>query len=99
MATGRTTKKKVEGISYEEFRKQIKAGKIESLYLFVGDETYHQDRAVALLKGMVDEAMRMFNYASFSIGESVNGSKTTPAMAIDNANQLPMMSSRRLTII
>lgn len=99
MATGRTTKKKVEGLSYEEFRKQVKAGTIAPLYLFVGEETYHQDRAIALLKSMLDEAMRMFNYATYSIGESVNGTKTTAAMAIDNANQLPMMSSQRLTVI
>ncbi len=99
MATGRTTKKKVDGISYEEFRRQVKGGTIAALYLFVGEESYHQERAVALLKSLVDEAMRMFNFATFSIGETVNGIKTSAAMAIDNANQLPMMSSRRLTII
>src|SRR5262249_37165244 len=99
MATGRTTKKKVEGISYEDFRKQVKAGHIELLYLFVGEEAYHQERAVALLKSMLDEPMRMFNFAAFSIGESVGGYRTSAATAIDNANQLPMMSARRLTVI
>ena len=95
----RGPKKKLEGISYEEFRRQVKSGYIESLYLFVGEEEYHQERALALLKNSIDEGMRLFNVSSFTISESIGGVKTTTARAIDNANQLPMMSARRLTVI
>ena len=95
----RGPKKKLEGISYEEFRRQVKSGHIESLYLFVGEEEYHQERALALLKNSIDEGMRLFNVSSFTIGESIAGVKTTTARAIDNANQLPMMAARRLTVI
>ncbi|MEW6129647.1 MAG: DNA polymerase III subunit delta [Acidobacteriota bacterium] len=98
MATGRT-KKKIDGISYDDLRKQIKAGHLESLYLFVGEEDYFQDRAVTLLKNSLDEGMRLFNFNSFTVGESVGGNRTTITQAIDNANQLPMMANRRITII
>lgn len=99
MATGKTTKKKIDGISYDEFRRQLKAGQVESLYLFVGEEDYFQDRAVTLLKNSLDEGMRLFNYSTFTVGETANGIRTTLTMAIDNANQLPMMSNRRITVI
>lgn len=95
----RSPKKKIDGISWESFRKQIKSGQIENLYLFVGEEDYLQGRAALLLKNTLDEAMRLFNFTSFTIGESVAGVRTTTAMAIDNANQLPMMSARRITVI
>lgn len=98
MATGRT-KKKIDGIRYDDLRKQIKAGHLEALYLFVGEEEYFQDRAVTLLKNTLDEGMRLFNFNSFTVGESVNGNRTTITQAIDNANQLPMMATRRITVI
>ena len=95
----RYPKKKLDGISYEEFRRQVKTGHLEALYLFAGEEEYLQNRAVHLLTSTIDEAGRLFNYATFAIGESVQGTKTTAAMAIDNANQLPMMAARRLVVI
>lgn len=95
----RGPKKKIEGLSWEEFRRQIKAGEVEKLYLFVGEEEYLQERAVALLKNTLDEGMRLFNYTPFAIGETSGGIRMTTAMAIDNANQLPMMSARRITVI
>jgi DNA polymerase-3 subunit delta len=99
MATGKFTKKKIEGISYDEFRRQLKAGQLESLYLFIGEEDYFQDRAISLLKNTLDEGMRLFNFSSFTVGESINGTRTTITMAIDNANQLPMMENRRITVV
>ena len=74
----------------------MKSGQIENLYLFVGEEEYLQERAVGLLKNSLDEAMRLFNYSSFAIGESLSGGRTTAATAVDNANQLPMMSDMRV---
>jgi DNA polymerase III subunit delta len=95
----RYPKKKLDGISYEEFKRQVKTGRIEALYLFVGEEEYLQYRAVQLLTNTIDEGGRLFNFATFAIGESVQGTKTTAPMAIDNANQLPMMAPRRLVVI
>ena len=95
----RSPKKKLDGISYDEFRKQVKTGRVEALYLFAGEEEYLQERAVKALLNTIDEAGRLFNFAAFTIGESVHGYRTTAATAIDNANQLPMMAARRLVVI
>jgi DNA polymerase III subunit delta len=92
-------KKKLDGISYEEFKRQVKTGQVEGLYLFAGEEEYLQNRAVHLLVNTIDEGGRLFNYANFTIGESVQGTRTTTAMALDSANQLPMMAARRLVVI
>jgi DNA polymerase-3 subunit delta len=92
-------KKKLDGISYEDFRRQIKTGLVETLYLFVGEESYLQERAVHLLTNTIDEGGRLFNTATFTIGEAVQGIRTTATMALDNANQLPMMAARRLVVI
>ncbi|MBI3651441.1 MAG: DNA polymerase III subunit delta [Acidobacteria bacterium] len=95
----RYPKKKIDGISYEELRRQVKTGQIESLYLFAGEEEYLQERSVRLLVSTIDEGGRLFNYSTFTIGEITQGVKTTAVLAIDNANQLPMMAARRLVVI
>jgi DNA polymerase-3 subunit delta len=95
----RSPKKKIDGISYDDFRRQVKTGHIEPLYLFLGEEEYLQERGVKAILNTIDEAGRLFNYASFTIGESVQGTRTTAVMVIDNANQLPMMAARRLVVV
>ena len=93
-------KKKTSGHTFEELRRDIEGGRIEPLYLFVGEEQYLQERALRLLYGTVDEALRVFNVSVLSIGgDNGTGSKTTAAMVIDAANQMPMMSSRRIVVV
>lgn len=92
-------KKKLDGLTFEELRRQLKEGRIEPLYLFAGEERYFQERALALLTREVDEAMRMFNVSVFEIDTDSGGSKVRMATALDAANQLPMMSARRVVII
>ncbi len=94
-------KKKLDALSYDDFRRQIKEGHVESLYLFTGEEDYLHTRAVRLLYNTIDEASRIFNIALFSIGSEISpaGPKATAAMAIDAANQWPMAASRRVVII
>jgi DNA polymerase III subunit delta len=93
-------KKKTGGPAFEELRREVEGGRIEPLYLFVGEEQYLQERGLRLLHNAVDEALRVFNVSVFSIGsDNGNGSKTTAAMAIDAANQMPMMSSRRIVVV
>ncbi len=94
-------KKKLDALSYDDFRRQIKEGHIESLYLFTGEEDYLHDRAVRLLYNTVDEASRVFNISVFAIGSEISptGPKATAAMAIDTANQWPMIAARRVVII
>jgi DNA polymerase-3 subunit delta len=95
-----TRKKKLEGLSYEEFRRQVKEGHIEPLYLFIGEEEYLHEHALRLLYNCIEEASHAFNIAVFSIGaEGASGHRATLAEAIDNANQWPMMSGRRVVVI
>lgn len=93
-------RKKSTGPGFEELRREVEGGRIQPLYLFVGEELYLQERALRLLYATVDEALRVFNVSTFSIGsDSGAGSKTTAAMVIDAANQMPMMSARRIVVV
>jgi DNA polymerase-3 subunit delta len=94
------TKKPASGRTYEDLRREVEDGRIEPLYLFVGEEQYLKEHALRLLYDTVDEALRMFNISEYSIGsDNGTGSKTTAAMVIDAANQMPMMSARRIVVV
>jgi DNA polymerase-3 subunit delta len=96
----RRPKKKLDGLTYEEFYRQVKEGRVEPLYLFAGEEAYLQQRALGQLYNTVDEAGRIFNVSVFSIGaDGAAGVKATAWMAIENANQMPMMAARRIVVI
>ena len=93
-------KKRASGRTYEDLRREVEDGRIEPLYLFVGEEQYLQEHALRLLHNTVDKALRMFNVSVYSIGsDNGTGSKTTAAMVIDAANQMPMMSARRMVVV
>jgi DNA polymerase-3 subunit delta len=90
--------KKPDGLTYEEIKRQIKERRIDPLYLFLGEEQYLQERAIRLLFNTLDENGRMFNLAVLSMGGDA-GSKVTAAHVVDTANQLPMMSERRIIVV
>lgn len=91
---------KNEGISSEALRRQIDASQIASLYLFIGEERRLHEEALRMLYDTIDPALRPFNAAVFTIGsDNGTGSKTTIAQALDAANQMPMMSARRIVVI
>ncbi|MEK6286834.1 MAG: DNA polymerase III subunit delta [Acidobacteriota bacterium] len=93
-------RKKTSGRTYEDLRREVEDGRIEPLYLFVGEEQYLQERALRLLHDTVDETLRVFNLSAYSIGaDNGTGTKTTAAMAFDTANQMPMMSTRRIVVV
>ena len=93
-------KKTTSGSRFEDLRREVEGGRIQPLYLFVGEELYLQGRALRLLHDTVDEALRVFNVSVLSIGsDNGSGSKTTAAMVIDTANQMPMMSARRIVVV
>lgn len=93
-------RKKLDGLTFDELRRQVKQGHIEPLYLFVGEEQYYHRHAIKLLTNTIDESFRMFNVSMFAIGsDTVPGVKATASAAIDNANQMPMMATRRLVVI
>ena len=73
--------------SRKDLATALKQGKIESLYLLYGPETQLRDDAA---RAITDEALREFNESSFSLG----GGDVRAAIAA--AEQLPMMSARRV---
>lgn len=96
----RRPRKKLEGLSFEEFRRQVKERRIAPLYLFVGEEQYLQERALRQLYNTIDEADRVFSIFTFTIGESLpTGARTTAARAIDAANEMTLMAARRIVVI
>ena len=96
----RRPKKKLDGITYEDFRRQVKERRIEPLYLFAGEEQYLQERALKLLRDTVDEADRAFNVFTFTIGEAHStGAKTSARDAIGAANEITLSTSRRIIVI
>lgn len=94
----RQPRKKLEGLTYELFRRRVKGGQVEPLYLFVGEEDYLHQRGLHLLYETLDEATRGFNISVFNIDDS-NTVSSRAVAAIDAANQLPMMGRRRIVVV
>jgi DNA polymerase-3 subunit delta len=94
----RRPKTKPDGLTFAEIQRQIKERRIDPLYLFKGEEQYLQERALRLLFESVDEGFRMVNVAILSLGGDA-ASRSTVAEVVDTANQLPMMSTRRVIVV
>lgn len=79
-------------LSREDLRKALKQPRIEPLYLLFGAETYLRDLAARAISETVlrDAPLREFNESSFSL------SNTDVQQAIAAAEQLPMMTDRRV---
>jgi DNA polymerase-3 subunit delta len=82
-------------LTRSEFDRSLAAGRLQPLYLLVGCETYLRDAAAvnitaAALSGTL---LREFNEASFSMLSD------SPMAAIAAAEQLPMLSERRVVRI
>lgn len=79
----------------EELRNNLKKGEISPLYLFFGAEKYLRDLAAKTIADFVlkDAPLREFNETTFSLND------TDFQQAIASAEQLPMISSRRIVKI
>lgn len=79
----------------EDLRNHLKNNEINSLYLLFGAEKYLRDLAAKTIADFVlkDAPLREFNETAFSLGE------TDFQQAIASAEQLPMISSRRIVKI
>ncbi|HZS45561.1 MAG TPA: DNA polymerase III subunit delta [Blastocatellia bacterium] len=86
-------KKSASDLSPAELEKQIQSGKVEPLYLFIGEDSFLKDGALKKLVNTVDEGFRDFNVEEFSLQE------TPVAKILDAARQLPMLARHRLLII
>jgi DNA polymerase III delta subunit len=76
-------------------RKQITAGKLDPLYLIVGDDEAEMSHLAADLSGIVEDGLRSFNVERiYAIDKS-----STPAAIVESARQLPMMAPRRVVVV
>jgi DNA polymerase-3 subunit delta len=79
-------------LTREDLRKALKAGRTEPLYLLFGAESYLRDAAARVIADttLKDAPLREFNESSFSLA------RTDVQQAIAAAEQLPMMTARRV---
>lgn len=82
-------------LTRQDLFRALKAGEIKPLYLLFGEETYLRDVAARTIADAVlkESALREFNESSFSL------TNTDVQQAIAAAEQLPMMSPRRVVSI
>lgn len=82
-------------LTREGLRTALKQGRIESLYLLFGPEDYLRDRAARAITDLTlhDAPLREFNESTYSL------TNTDVRDAIATAEQLPMMSMRRVVRI
>jgi len=82
-------------LTKQDLHRALKQGDIEPLYLLFGAETYLRDLAARAITdaSLKNASLREFNEASFSLWS------TDVQQAIAAAEQLPMMSPRRVVLI
>ncbi len=82
-------------LTREDLRNQLKKGEIKPLYLLFGAEKYLRDVAAKTIadRALQDSQLREFNDIEFSLSE------TDFIHAISSAEQLPMLSTRRVVKI
>jgi DNA polymerase III subunit delta len=82
-------------LTREDLRNQLLKGEIAPVYLLFGEETYLRDLAARTIadRALTDSSLREFNDTIFSLAES------RIEYALAAAEQLPMISSRRVVRI
>ncbi|HYJ45062.1 MAG TPA: DNA polymerase III subunit delta, partial [Pyrinomonadaceae bacterium] len=82
-------------LTRQDLHRALKQGEIKPLYLLFGEETYLRDAAARTITdaALKDSVLREFNESSFSL------SNTDVQQAIAVAEQMPMMSSRRVVAV
>lgn len=76
-------------------RKNIKAGKLDRVYLFLGEDVKLVDRMVDAVEATIDEADRPFAVDRVYAGEAGG----TPVDIAASCRSLPMLGDRRLVIV
>jgi len=79
----------------QAIRKQIAAGKLDPIYLIVGDDDVEMSRLAADLSSVVEDELRAFNLDRLYAGEK-SGS---PHAIVQAARTLPMMGDRRVVVV
>jgi DNA polymerase-3 subunit delta len=77
------------------FRKHVKSGRVDPVYLLVGADQTEKTALVSDLTALVEEELHAFNVDRFYGGES----SVTGAAVVDAARTLPLMAPRRIIIV
>src|SRR5829696_6997487 len=82
-------------LSREDLKNQLIKGEIAPVYMLFGEETYLRDSAAKFIadKALTDSSLREFNETVFSLADSKID------FALSAAEQMPMISSRRVVRI
>lgn len=83
-------------IAPDTVRKQIASGKVQPVYLLVGDDDWELADLMAAFSDLVDEGFRAFNVERFYASERPQEAE---ASAVTAARGLPMMSPRRVVFL
>jgi DNA polymerase III subunit delta len=76
-------------------RKQLRAGRVDPVYLIVGADEAEKVALVGELAALVEDDLQVFNIERFYGGEAA----TTGAVVVDAARTLPLMAPRRIVIV
>jgi DNA polymerase-3 subunit delta len=81
--------------------KQIKAGRIDPIYLLQGDDDVEKAALAHEFEQLVEEDFRPFNVERIHVGDLASGDKFAAAVraVINAARTLPMMSPRRVVVV
>lgn len=82
-------------ITPSAFRKQIRSGRVDPVYLLIGADETEKMALVSDLTALVEEELRAFNVDRFYGGDSL----VTGAAIVDAARTLPLMATRRVIIV
>ena len=83
------------GSTPQAVRKQIAQGKLDLLYVIVGDDEAEMSRLATDLSSVVEDELRAFNLERFYAGEK----GASPAAIVESAQTLPMMGDRRVVVV
>ncbi|MGE4283436.1 MAG: DNA polymerase III subunit delta [Clostridia bacterium] len=85
---------KVNELSLDLFKKQLKEGKFSGVYLFCGEEAFLQEYYLNQLKNkLVDNTFKDFNYYYFE-GKNMNSQQIGDAI-----ESLPVMAEKKMLVI
>jgi len=85
----------VPNLDRDVLRKTIDAGKLDRVYLFVGEDVKLVDRTVDAIEATIDAADRPFAVDRIYAGEAAG----TPVDIAASCRSLPMLGDRRLVIV
>lgn len=82
-------------LDIDALRRNINAGKLDRVYLFVGEDVKHRDRMVDAVEATIDLADRPFAVDRIYAGEDSGA----PVDIAASCRSLPMLGDRRLVIV